>query len=319
MRNVDLRRFDIRTDLVKDIISPYKKIKGIKETITKDKDIIISNIKVSDIGEKEINKKKGNYTTIYFSDVTDNTNFNHVKKIFKEELLKIINKFKLKNKDSVLIIGLGNEKSTPDSLGPKTLENVLITKYIYDTIGNLEKGYKITSGITPGVMGTTGIETSDIILAVIKKTKPDLLLVIDSLASDSIERVCKTIQISDTGISPGSGINNKRKEISFNKLGIPVIAIGVPMVVSATTIVNDTIKYLLEHFTKDKKQLDDYTKANLLGLVGLLSDDEKKKLIYEVLNPIGFNLIVTPKEVDFLIDKLSKLLGTGINEALHKI
>ena len=187
-------------------------------------------------------------------------------------------------------------------------------------------------------MGQTGLETSEVISSLVDKFKPDFLIAIDALASQSIERVNKTIQMTDTGIHPGSGIGNSRKEISYETLKIPCIAIGVPTVVDAITIVSDTINYMHKHYTYSKLNINNplnklmayspnYLKENitlnkkdketLLGIVGTLEENEVKQLLFEVLTPIGFNLMVTPKEVDFLVEKLSLIIGNGINKALH--
>ena len=186
----------------------------------------------------------------------------------------------------------------------------------------------------------SGIETSDLIKAVRKETNPDLIIVIDSLASSTISRVNKCIQVTDSGITPGSGIGNKRKELSKETLGIPVIAIGVPTVTSAAVIVSDTINYMLRNYAYSKKinkskiskliskpinflnkevDLNNEDKKKLLGLIGTLSEEELLNLTYEVLTPIGYNLMVTPKEVDFIIEKLSEIISFGINHSLHKI
>ena len=280
------------------------------------------------------------YTTIYFDDVTDKDNFNEVEKIFKNELAKMFEIEHITKDKSCMIIGLGNSKSTPDALGPKTSQKIIVTKHIYELVGYLEEGYRICSSFIPGVMGTTGIETSDIIKGIMTYSKPDFLIIIDALASDSIDRVCKTIQITNAGINPGSGIGNSRKEISKDILDIPVIAIGIPMVVDAVTIVSDTINLMEKHFSyniknKDNKKnklipfnMQNYLKEKdlslnadeknyFLGKVGTLKDYEKKSLIFDVLTPIGYNLMVTPKEVDFLIEKLSDLIATGINKTIH--
>lgn len=176
-------------------------------------------------------------------------------------------------------------------------------------------------------MGITGIETSDVIYGIIEKTNPDFVIAIDALAARSIERVNSTIQISDTGIHPGSGVGNKRKELSKDTLGIPVIAIGVPTVVDAVSITSDTIDFILKHFGREmkegnkpsrsllpagfsfgeKKKLteedmpDEKSRNMFLGAVGTLEEEEKRRLIYEVLSPLGHNLMVTPKEVDTLL------------------
>lgn len=340
MEEKDLKSLNIRTDLVTDIIPNINTT--VNEETYEENNIRVSNIFLDSKSSKLIGKKKGIYTTIFFEDITDKDNYNKVLNILIKELHKIISKTSLKKDYTSLIIGLGNIKSTPDSLGPRVIENIIVTKHIYDYYKSLEKGYKITEAFAPGVKATTGIETSDIISSIIKLEKPDLLFVIDALASDSIDRVCKTIQITNAGINPGSGIGNERKEISYETLNIPVIAIGVPMVVDAVTIVSDTINYMEKHFSYNIKNINNpinkliptsmqnylkekdlnltsNEKTYFFGKLGNLTNNEKRSLIFDVLTPIGNNLMVTPKEVDFVIDKLSNLISTGINNTIHEI
>lgn len=346
MNEIDLSKFLIRTDLITDIIRNINLPSGIESYEEKIEDITINRVTVK---EKEassfLNKKEGDYTTITFNDITDHNNEKRVREVFVKELKKLLEKENIiKDKEqtlySVLVIGLGNEKSTPDSLGPKVIDEVIATKHIYELVGSLEEGFNIVSKISPGVMGESGIETQEIIESIVKIVKPNFIIVIDALASDSIERVGKTIQMTNTGISPGSGIGNKRKEISKETLNIPVFAIGIPMVVDAVTIVHDTIGYMTKHFSYNlnnnennpqrlipkgyqnylKEPTKELTKKEsnyFLGAFGTLKDEDKKLLLKDVLSPIGYNLMVTPKEVDFLIDKLASLISKGINEVLH--
>lgn len=329
MHEVDLSLFDIRSDLVienetTDYIKDYYEKNNIK----------VDYIKLDE--NNIIKRKKGDYITISFSDITDSNNFNNVLDVLIEELFKILKLTNIKKTDKCLIIGLGNNKSTPDSLGFETIKNIIVTRHLYE-IGEVDNKYRNVSVLEPNVMGNTGIESKDIITGVIKEIKPDFIIAIDSLAAGSIERVQKTIQITNTGINPGSGIGNERGELSFDTIGIPVIGIGVPTVVSIAVIVNDTINYLMKkisyhknNYSKDKlvsryninylKENDELSKKEkeeLLGLVGTLEEKEVKELIYEVLNPIGYNLIVTLKEIDFVIDKFGKLLGEALNKSLH--
>ncbi len=324
---IDMEKYEVRTDLAIELISDT--------TSKKYGDIKITNITLNEKDGKKINKKPGNYITIEFSDVTDHDNSEQIKKIFASELKKLLKDI---NKESTcLVVGLGNEKTTPDALGPKALKDILVTNHLY-IYGNLEKGFRRVWAISPGVMGQTGIETSDLIKSLVKEIKPDFVITIDALASSSIERVNKTIQMTDAGINPGSGVGNKRKEISKDTLKVPVIAIGVPTVVDAASIVSDTINYMYKHFAYTKKtyknpeeklkinvnylkkdiNIGEIDKKNLFGIVGNLTDAEVKSLIYEILNPIGYNLMVTPKEEDFIIEKLSKIISEGINIALHE-
>lgn len=338
-KEVDLSKYELRTDLAIESVNGVANLDGIKTNIKNVEEIKVTEVIVDEVGSKKISKKVGTYVTIEFVDITDSSNKKKVLNVFSNELKNLLKKIGIKDEDSCLVIGLGNASSTPDSLGPLSIENVTVTNHLFE-IKELSSGFRRVSAISPGVMGTTGIETSDIILSIVEKIKPNFILVIDALASGSIERVNKTIQMTDTGIHPGSGVGNSRKEISKDILGIPVVAIGVPTTVDAVTIVSDTINYMYKHFSYTKKNVNNpsnklmistpnYLKKNievsnqdknsLLGLVGLLDEEEVKQLIFEVLTPIGYNLMVTPKEIDFLIEKLSEIIGKGINKALHKI
>lgn len=321
MGNIDLGKFHLRTDL----IIENKEATHNKETI--------EGIEVTS------SYKDGNYVTISFEDITNFESREKVGKVLEKVLKKILDKNNIKEDDECLIIGLGNIKSTPDSLGVKVVSDIFITKHLFK-YGNIKDGIRKVSSFTPGVMANTGLESSNIIKAIIKEEKPQFIIVIDALASLSIDRINRTIQITDTGIHPGSGIGNNRKEISKKTIGIPVIAIGVPTVVTSTTIVYDTIEYLFKHisyikeneslnkltFIKSKnyknkikdKNLTSEEQNTLLGLFGSLNNTEKRSLINEVLTDINLDLIVTPSEIDFLIDKLSNLIASAINNSLHR-
>lgn len=336
---IDLKNYKIRTDLAIEAIEQIKETAGIITKTTQIDDIKITDVDIDEAGSLKIGKKIGNYVTIEFKDVTDYSNKEKLKDVFCDELKKMIKKAKLKETDVALVIGLGNDKSTPDALGPLTINNIIVTNHLF-LMGGLESGFRRVCAISPGVMGETGIETSDLILSTVTSLKPNFVIVVDALASQSVERLNKTIQMTDAGINPGSGVGNQRKEISKEVLGIPVIAIGVPTVVDAVTIVSDTFNYMHRHFSYTKKNIDnpfnklvpfgkinylnkdikvdEKDKKELFGIIGSLDDDEVKQLIFEVLTPIGYNLMVTPKEVDFIMIKLSEVIGNGINNALHK-
>mgnify|MGYP000736952525 FL=1 len=333
---IDLKNYQIRTDLIVEQVTDEN---NVSTKVYDENGIKITTVEVDKNMSEQINKKVGDYVTIEFDDVTDSHNQEIVKKIFSEQLLEIIKKTKIKDSDKCLIIGLGNDKSTPDSLGPLTIDKVLVTNHLF-MYGQVEEGFRSVSAIIPGVTGTTGIETSDLIKSVVDGIKPDFLIMIDALASQALDRVNKTIQISNTGIHPGSGVGNSRKEISKDTTGIPVIAIGIPTVVDAVTVVSDTINYMQKHYAFHKKfiknplsklvsstqinylkkevDIEKEDKINLLGIVGSLNEMEIKQLILEVLTPIGYNLMVTPKEVDFIVEKLATILGEGINISLHE-
>lgn len=333
---IDLKNCEIRTDLVLDSIENNKS--NIETNTHSHGNIKVTKVMVDKDTSTLINKKEGTYITIEFEDVTDSYNRSNVEKVFVSEVQELLKELNIGEDKQVLIIGLGNEKSTPDSLGPKVIENVLVTRHLFLIGESTEEGIRCTSALNPGVMATTGIETSDLVKAVVSDIKPSLVIVVDALAASSISRINKSIQITDTGIHPGSGVGNRRKEISKDILGIPTIGIGVPTVVESSTIVYDTINYLFKHisyikenqnknkliFTRNNylekikdRALSSEEQKNILGIIGELSDIEKKNLINEVLNSINYNFIVTPKEVDFQIDCLSDLLSNGLNKVLH--
>lgn len=334
-KEIDLQNYSLRTDLLIDAVENLENA-TIRVNERKEDDIVINETEV--LEDNDI-KKKGKYITISFTDVTDHHNFLKVQNVFSREIKKIITSLNLKQDYKTLVVGLGNRNSTPDSLGVKVCDNVIVTRHLF-ALEEASSNYGNVAVFTPNVMGNTGIEAEEIIKGIIKMIDVDLLVVVDALASSNIERVNKTIQITDTGISPGSGVGNYRKEVSKDALGIPVIAIGVPTVVDATTIVTDTINLLIQKiaylknddpkeklkprdkvdFLKEKRiSLNDEEKSNLLGLVGNLSMEDLKSLINEVLTPIGYNMMVTPKEIDFVIEKIALLISKGINNVMHNL
>lgn len=356
--SLDLSKYSVRTDLAieaKEMVWTEKtneeeenlsSVAGVIVKEREEKDCKITMVEITAQGEKEIGKKKGRYLTldVYGIRQKDSELQQTVQEVFAKEFTHFMQQIGIGKDDSCLVVGLGNWNVTPDALGPHVCENILVTKHLFKLQPeSVEKGFRPVSAIAPGVMGTTGIETSDIIFGVIEKTKPDFVIAVDALASRSIERVNATIQISDTGIHPGSGVGNKRKELSEETLGIPVIAVGVPTVVDAVSITSDTIDFILKHFGKELKEGDrpsrslvpaklsfgerrklteddlpeEQQRKTFLGMLGTLSDEEKRELIYEVLSPIGHNLMVTPKEVDVFIEDTANLIANGLNDALH--
>ena len=336
MKNrIDLSKYNIRTDLVIDqkIEKNYTKEKQINDNIK------ITTININNKLSKKINKKKGTYITIEFIDSTNHEDKIEIEENLTNELKKLLQTLNIKKNDEGLIIGLGNRQSTADALGPKTIDKIIITRHLFELKTNIKKGIRSISAITPGVMANTGIETYDIITGIIEKTKPKFIIIIDSLASSSIDRINKTIQITDTGIHPGSGIGNHRKELSKETLNIPVISLGIPTVVESSIIVNDTINYLFKHISYLKNNyntnkliithnqkyinkiknlnLTNQEKKELSGILGTLNEEDKKSLITEVLKNIHNNMIVTPKEIDFLIDNLSEIIANSLNKSLH--
>lgn len=321
MHTIDLGKYNYRTDLI------IEKVNSVNGDHYEEKGILVDTIIDS-------NNK---YITIAFEDVTDKDNYKNVEGIFIRELKNILSNYVTLD-SKILVIGLGNSQSTPDSLGPEVINNILVTRHLFN-LGDVEDGYLNVCSLKPQVTGVTGIETSDMIEAVINKLNVDLVIVVDALAASSITRVNRTIQITDSGIAPGSGVGNNRRELSLKTLGIPVVAIGVPTIVDAATIVSNTMKYLLKHLSYKLENIDnvknklmvnetyDYSRQDIvfsdsdrekvMGILGSLDEEEMKSLFLEVLTPINYNLMVTPKEIDFIIEKLGLLIGNGINKSLH--
>ena len=224
------------------------------------------------------------------------------------ELKQLIEKH-ISKKDGILIVGLGNKEVTPDALGPKVIQEIDITRHILTYEPQILKDdTRPVSAVSPGVLGTTGIETLEIIKGIVDNVKPKMLIVIDSLASKSIERISSNIQISDTGIVPGAGVGNKRKELSKNTLGIPVIAIGVPMVVDLATITDDCLNLFISKLQTEAKSNDYLNK---------LKEQDNYDEIKEALIPNDFNMIVTPKEIDDLIENMGSVVARGINFSIN--
>ena len=339
MKNrIDLSKYQVRTDLIIENIDKDLNKDNINTKVIND-DLKVTTINVDDKLMGKLNKKVGTYITIEFEDITNHEDRVMVEELFVEQVRLLIDKLGISDDDTCLVLGLGNKNSTADSLGPLVVDKILVTRHLFELGTNVKEGIRSVAAISPGVMATTGIETYDVIISIIDKIKPKFLIVIDSLASSSIDRINKTIQLTDTGIHPGSGVGNNRREISLDTIGIPVIAIGVPTVVESTIIVNDTINYLFKHlsyiknnyqmnkliFTHNKDYLDNVSddlslneKKEISGMLGELSEEDKRNLISEVLTSLDYNMIVTPKEIDFLIDNLGKVLAKGIDKSLHK-
>lgn len=338
MHQIDLGKYQVHTDLIEDVLEQAgtsfqkEEQKFLGGTVTR--------MKLPEEDAMLIGRKKGSYTTIAFEDITDEKARSHVKEALEKEIQFYLQAFGITTSSSCLLVGLGNKKSTPDSLGPASLSYVTVTRHLFSLGLDVDTKYRPLSSIAPGVMANTGVETQEYLLALIQLLKPDFVIAIDALASSSIARVMKTIQLTDTGIHPGSGIGNNRKEISQETIGIPVLAIGVPTVLDAATIVQNTLVYLTKKISYQKEKgnlpqakfltglentyeeqediLSNQEKKDLLGIIGTLKEEEQTSLFQEVLTPLGFNLIVTPTEVDALIDFFSEVIGKALENTLHQ-
>lgn len=291
--------FQIRTDLAleaKEIYSGKSSDNsGILTESEKHPGIDINRVRITNKqGSEHLGKPIGSYITLEMPKITErNPDFaKDVTVRFSEEIGRIINPYL--NSGCILVAGLGNWNITPDALGPKVISGLLVTRhlktYMPEQFGDTVNG---VCAISPGVLGITGIETNEIIRGIVNHVKPSAVIAIDALASRRVERVNTTIQISDTGISPGAGVGNRRGELSRKTIGVPVIAVGVPTVVDAATIAVDAIENLTP------------------------KGEDKQRLVRELLSPYYQNLIVAPKNMDAMITDMSNIISAGLNMALQ--
>lgn len=321
MKEYTVERFQTRTDLAVEERERFEdddvEISGvsIEEEYDKENEIQITKVVIStEKGAKAMGKPKGTYITLEAPNmaVPDEDYHREVSEVMAKYVKELI-----PNKDmeqSVLIVGLGNREITPDSLGPNVVGNLLITRHIVKEYGKVALGKeKINqvSGIVPGVMAQTGMEASEIIRGIIEETKPNYIIAIDALAARNTRRLNRTIQIADTGINPGSGVGNHRNGLTLKSLGIPVIAIGVPTVVDAATIVNDTMENLIQAM-EESEQLKGIGKT-----LSLFNATEKHQLIRELIAPHLNGMFVTPKDIDETIKRLSFTISEALNIALQ--
>lgn len=220
------------------------------------------------------------------------------------------------HKKRILVAGIGNREITPDALGPLVVEHLFITRHLIRSYGEnteVTRGLGNISAIAPGVMAQTGMEGREIIKGVIEATKPEVLIAVDALAARSTKRLNRTIQMTDTGIYPGAGVGNYRSELTEKTLGIPVIAIGIPTVIDAATIVSDTMTSLFNVLENQKKLGTLYTAA------GDFDAEEKYYLVREMLEPAMADMFVTPKDIDETIGRISYTVSEAINSICHAV
>ena len=259
--------------------------------------------------KRQYGKLQGNYITIDIKKlkIAQDDEIEKASEVLSNELRNILDAH-IDKQGEILVVGLGNLYVTPDSLGPKVINEIEVTRHIMRYLPQyVEEGTRMVSAISPGVLGTTGIETVEILKGIVENIKPKLVIVIDALASRSIERISSTVQLSDTGIVPGAGVGNTRNEISIKTLGIPVVAIGIPTVVETAVLVNDSLDMFIE-------KLQDEAKSN--DYLNKLKEEDNYEEIKEALIPKDYNLIVTPKEIDDLIENMKDIVSKGINMAV---
>jgi len=297
----------IRTDLAlesNEEKAEKSKIPGVTVTERKGSfDVSITDVKIeTDEGEKAIGKAKGTYITIDSSAIKNRyaKAEEHVINILADEIKKLMKK---RERKGVLVVGLGNRSITPDSLGPSVCDKTYISRHIkVFAPDQADERINEVSAIAPGVLGITGLETGEVIKGIIDKIKPGIVIAIDSLASRKLDRISTTFQLTDSGISPGSGIGNKRKALNETELGVPVIAIGVPLVVYAATIAEDLIEGTVRN-----------------EMIENAEDTRKvfEKVIEGIMNVNGAEMVVTPKEIDIIVEDCARVISSAINIAAN--
>ncbi len=313
--------YQIRTDLALEtqekMQEDHIELKGVRFLEEKvDRNLTISTVVIeTENGAKTMGKPKGTYITIEAGNMDEEDEDYH--REVSEQLARVIRKLAPVKKEecSVLVAGLGNRAVTPDALGPRVVDNLFITRHVIEEYGKYafgEEKVNRVSSIVPGVMAQTGMESVEILKGIIRETKPDLVVAVDALAARSTKRLNRTIQVTDTGINPGSGVGNHRHGLNEKSLGVPVISIGIPTVVDAATIVNDTMYNLVTALTQSEAF------AQVGTSLEELNDAEKYELIRELLSPNLNTMFVTPKDIDESVKRLSYTISEGLNIAFSE-
>lgn len=323
-----LDRCRVRTDLALEARESFEEdnveIRGVKieEDYDEEREIRTTTVTIeTEKGAKAMGKPIGTYITLEAPNMSVPDEDYH--REISEELAVCIRKLiadigetsEEDSERSVLIVGLGNREVTPDALGPEVVGNMNITRHIVKEYGKYAMGkdeVTLVSGIVPGVMAQTGMETLEIVKGVVEETHPDFIIAIDALAARNTKRLSRTIQVSDAGINPGSGVGNHREGLNKDTLGVPVIAIGIPTVVDAATIVSDTMDNLIRAL-ESSEQL-----RGLSGVIGSYTDAEKYQLVTELISPNLNGMFVTPKDIDETMKRLSFTVSEALNIALNE-
>lgn len=278
----------IRTDLALEKRELCGQAEGVVQRQTQQDGFVVETVEVvSEAGAQALGKPQGVYHTVLLDGLLrrEDGAFSRGAGVLAGLLRALL---RLGERDSVLVVGLGNADITPDRLGPDAVRHTLVTRHLVDSLPEQFGGFRRVSAVRAGVLGTTGIESAELVRALVERIRPDAVVAVDALASRKMARVCRTVQLCDTGISPGSGVGNHRAELSRATLGVPVVALGVPTVVDARTLALDLIQEA--------------------GLPAPPPDALTE----------GESMIVTPRDIDASIAGIAKLLGYAIDLALHE-
>lgn len=312
-----IEKYSVRTDLALEQKERFEsdnvEVQGVilEEDYDEEREIRITKVKIeTEKGAKTMGKPVGTYLTLEAPNLAVPDEDYH--REVSAEIARYLEELIPDRKEDyiVLIVGLGNRQVTPDALGPYVVDNLNITRHIVKEYGKYAMGKEhvhMTSAIVPGVMAQTGMETLEIVKGIVKETKPDFVIAIDALAARNSKRLNRTIQIADTGINPGSGVGNHRNGLTKETLGVPVIGVGVPTVVDAATIVNDT----MENFVAALESSETLKGVGVV-LQGYTAN-EKYELIRELIAPHLNGMFVTPKDIDETVKRISYTISEGLN------
>ena len=309
--------YPIRTDLALESQERLKEERGTVKGVRfheekREHGVVVSTVVIeTENAAHAMGRPKGTYVTIEAPEMVESKEKSMreregkpVDRDMEETAQDLADKLRQGLDVSVLVVGLGNREVTPDALGPRVVDNLFITRHIMNEFGRYafsDEDVSRISGIVPGVMAQTGMECVEILRGVVKETNPDFVITVDALAARNVKRLGRTIQLTDTGITPGSGIGNHRNAINRESIGVPVISLGVTTVVDAATIVSDAMTTLIEAMSlADLQELD---------------ERERQELARELLSPQLNGLFVTPKNIDDSIKTLSFLISEGLNVA----
>ncbi len=283
-------------------------VPGVMVETSEDDEILITRVNITTTEAEEVlGKPQGRYITIEAQGLRYK-NVPLQEKVMNYLAQELVDLAQLPQNATILVVGLGNWNVTPDALGPRSIDKIVVTRHLQEMLSpELQGAVRSICAIAPGVLGITGMETAEIVQGIVSNVKPDLVIAVDALAAASSHRVISTVQLANTGIHPGSGVGNKRFGLTEELLGVPVIAIGVPTVVHAATIAMDTMNTLQEHaaFSRYFKSMQD------------LTDHDRQVIVHQVLPDTLGDLMVTPKEVDRLIADIADVVAGGINQAMH--
>lgn len=316
-----VEKYSIRTDLALEEKERYEsdnvEVQGVilEEEYDEEREIRVSRVRIeTEKGAKAMGKPVGTYLTVEAPNlaVPDEDYHREISEELAGYIRELIEKLGLLKKEelSVLIVGLGNRQVTPDALGPYVTDNLCVTRHIVKEYGKYAMGMEhanLVSAIVPGVMGQTGMDTAEIVKGVVDETRPDIVIAIDALAARNSRRLNRTVQLADTGIHPGSGVGNHRNGLTRETMGVPVIGIGVPTVVDAATIVNDTMENLI-HALETSEIL-----SGVGDVLRTYNAAEKYELVKELISPHLNGMFVTPKDIDEMVKQISYTISEALN------